>query len=224
MTSHETKTRGEYRERAPLVRRIEPPEIDGRPVYDLAMPLTDRYDRALVYCRHVHAKQVRKGTTIPYMAHLMSVSALVLEDGGDEDEAIAGLLHDTVEDQGGKERLADVRREFGVRVADIVDGCTDTDFDPKPPWRPRKESYVWHLRGATPSVLRVSLADKLHNARAIVLDYRSIGDRVFERFNAGKADQLWYYTAVLGAFKSQSASPLVGELERVVTELRELLS
>jgi len=198
--------------------------MDGQPVYHLAMSLTDRYDLALVYSRHVHAKQVRKGTRIPYVAHLMSVSALVLEDGGDEDEAIAGLLHDAVEDQGGTGQLAEIRREFGARVADIVDGCTDTDVDPKPPWRPRKESYMWHLSEATPSVVRVSLADKLHNARAIVLDYRSIGDHVFERFHAGKADQLWYYTAVLGEFKSLSTSPLVGELERVVTELRDLLS
>lgn len=188
------------------------------------MSLTDRYDRALVYARHVHANQVRKATKIPYLAHLMSVSALVLEDGGDEDEAIAGLLHDAVEDQGGKDRLAEIRRDFGSRVADIVDGCTDTDLDPKPPWRPRKESYVRHLREATASVIRVSLADKLHNVRAIVLDYRSIGDRLFERFHAGKADQLWYYTAVPGEFKSLSTSPLVGELERAVTDLRELLS
>jgi len=188
------------------------------------MLLTDRYDRALVYSRHVHAEQVRKGTKIPYLAHLMSVSALVLEDGGDEDEAIAGLLHDAVEDQGGRGRLAEIRREFGARVADIVDRCTDTDVDPKPPWRPRKESYIRHLREASRSVIRVSLADKLHNARATILDYRSIGDRMFERFHAGKADQLWYYTAVLGEFKSLSTSPLVGELERVVTELRDLLS
>jgi (p)ppGpp synthase/HD superfamily hydrolase len=186
--------------------------------------LSDRYERALAYAIHIHASQLRKGTSIPYIAHLLHVSALVIEDGGNEDEAIAGLLHDAVEDQGGSARLKDIRARFGDAVADIVESCSDTDAEPKPPWRPRKEAYVQHLKTASPSVLRVSLADKLHNAGAILQDYRREGDSLFKRFNAGKEEQRWYYEALLATFKSRSASPLVQELDRVVTELGRLLA
>jgi (p)ppGpp synthase/HD superfamily hydrolase len=185
--------------------------------------LADPYDRALTYATQVHGGQCRKGTKIPYIAHLLSVSALVLEDGGDEDEAIAGLLHDAVEDQGGAGRLQDIGARFGEKVAAIVDGCTDTDEVPKPPWRARKEAYVQHVASASASVIRVSLADKVHNARAILFDYRREGERLFQRFNAGKADQLWYYETLLEEFRVRSASPLVQELDRVVTELAALL-
>jgi GTP pyrophosphokinase len=187
------------------------------------MILTDRYNRALVYAIQAHASQFRKGTRIPYIAHLLSVSALVIEDGGDEDEAIAALLHDAVEDQGGAPRFEDIRATFGDNVAAIVEGCTDTDEVPKPPWRARKEAHIQHLVTASDSVIRVSLADKVHNARAILLDYRREGDRLFERFNAGKADQLCYYENLLAEFRNRSVSPLVQELERVVKELAALL-
>lgn len=146
--------------------------------------LGPRFREALTYASELHECQPRKGTEIPYLAHLLSVAALVLEDGGDEDEAIAALLHDAVEDQGGKPTLDAIRSRFGERVAHIVEACSDTDTWPKPPWRERKERYIEYLEAACPGVLRVSLADKLHNARAIVLDYRQMGDPLWSKFNA----------------------------------------
>jgi len=181
-----------------------------------------RFEEALAYAAGLHRHQRRKGTAIPYIAHLLAVTALVLEDGGDEDEAIAALLHDTVEDQGGAPRLADIRARFGSRVAEIVAECTDADTDPKPPWRPRKEAYLEHLKVASPEALRVSAADKLHNARAILADVRQIGNPVFARFNAPKEDILWFYGALMDAFKARRVGPLAEELERVVLELRRL--
>jgi (p)ppGpp synthase/HD superfamily hydrolase len=137
----------------------------------------DRFAYALDYATRAHEEQMRKGSEIPYVSHLLAVAALVLEDGGDEDEAIAALLHDVVEDQGGAERLAEVEREFVLRVAAIVESCSDTLVTPKPPWRERKAAYVAHLEGADPSAVRVSLADKVHNVRTIVLDYRRLANR-----------------------------------------------
>lgn len=134
--------------------------------------LSERFEEALAYAVRLHASQNRKGTETPYVAHLLGVVALVLEDGGDEDEAIAALLHDAIEDQGDKVTLEQVRSRFGERVARIVQGCTDADTIPKPPWKKRKESYVEHVRHAPPDVRRVSLADKLNNAQAILRDYR----------------------------------------------------
>ena len=138
--------------------------------------LSRRYAEAFAYASALHARQVRKGTNVPYLSHLMSVSALVLEDGGDEDEAIAGLLHDAVEDQGGRPTLEEIERRFGEKVARIVLACSDSETEPKPPWRERKERYVAHIRHAEADVRRVSSADKLHNARSILADYRVIGD------------------------------------------------
>ncbi len=126
--------------------------------------LNERFDQALNYAIQLHADQLRKGSGVPYLAHLLSVTALVLEDGGSEDEAIAALLHDAVEDQGGLATLEEIRSKFGTHVADIVAGCTDSFEDPRPPWKQRKDRYLQHLAQATPEVRRVSLADKLHNA------------------------------------------------------------
>lgn len=188
--------------------------------------LTDRFDEAVAYARTIHAGQTRKGTAIPYLSHPLAVAALVIEDGGDEDLAIGALLHDAAEDQGGLERLEDIRRRFGDRVAEVVAGCTDSYEDPKPPWRPRKEAYLEHLREAVerrePFVL-VSLADKLHNARAILLDLREIGPAMLERFNAGREDQLWYYRSLVEAFRGHP-SRLVDELERTVAGIEAILS
>jgi hypothetical protein len=180
----------------------------------------DRFERALVYATRLHREQRRKGSGTPYAAHLLGVASLVLEDGGSEDEAIAALLHDAVEDQGGRARLDEIKREFGNRVAHIVEGCTDTGISPKPPWRPRKEAYVRALASHDASVRRVSLADKLYNARAILLDYRRLGDELWERFDP-ESDQPWYYRALVSAFRETTESPLVEELERVVTELEQ---
>jgi (p)ppGpp synthase/HD superfamily hydrolase len=137
--------------------------------------LGTRFDGALIYAVHLHGGQVRKGTTIPYVAHLLGVASLALEAGADEDEAIAALLHDAVEDQGGLARRADIEVRFGARVARIVADCSDADQEPKPPWRERKEAYLANLGSKAKSSLLVSLADKTHNAQAIVSDLHSQG-------------------------------------------------
>jgi (p)ppGpp synthase/HD superfamily hydrolase len=180
----------------------------------------NRLADALAYATEIHGQQRRKGTDVPYVAHLLAVASLVLEDGGDEDEAIAALLHDAIEDQGGVTfELLEAR--YGGKVAAIVDGCSDMDLMPKPTWRARKEAYIAHLRDAQPEVVRVSLADKVHNARSLLFDYRLMGDELWARFNP-EADQLWYYRALVDVFRRVSASPLVDELDRVVTELERL--
>jgi (p)ppGpp synthase/HD superfamily hydrolase len=179
--------------------------------------LTRRFDEAFLYAASLHSSQRRKGTGIPYLAHLMSVAALVLEDGGDEDEAIAGLLHDSVEDQG--VTVADIRERFGDKVARIVDACTDAHVRPKPPWEDRKRRYVEHVRHAAREVVRVSAADKLHNARAVLADYRLLGDALWARFTATREQTLWYYRALVTAFREAGGGRLVDELDRVVTRL-----
>ena len=189
--------------------------------------LTERFGQALLFAFQLHQQQRRKGSQTPYIAHLLGVAALVLEDGGDEDEAIAALLHDAAEDQGGLETLEQIRLKFGARVASIVDGCTDTYETPKPLWRPRKEDYLGHLQTASPSVLRVSLADKLHNARTILVDLSSQGDQVWRRFNGGKAGSLWYYRSLVQIFQQLQRSgldnsPMLAQLGEVVTQIEQL--
>ena len=152
----------------------------------------------------------------------MAVAALVGENGGTEDEVVAALLHDAPEDQGGEERLADIRGRFGDEVAGIVAGCTDTYEDPKPPWRGRKEQYIEHLRHAPSSVRLVSAADKLHNARTILADLRAMGDGLWDRFTGGKEGTLWYYRAVTGALEEAGTNPMVEELRRVVDVVENL--
>jgi GTP pyrophosphokinase len=174
---------------------------------------------ALGLATRVHAGQVRKGTSVPYVSHVLGVCALVLEDGGDEDEAVAALLHDAVEDGGGRTVLEEIRGRFGERVARIVWACSDTDETPKPAWKERKTRYVAHVREAGPDARRVSCADKLHNARSILRDYRAVGERLWDRFSAGGDEQLWYYRALVEAFRQPDRSPLFDELERVVGEL-----
>jgi len=184
--------------------------------------LTERFNDALQYAAQLHVNQVRKGTSVPYVAHLLSVCALVLEDGGDEDQAIAALLHDAVEDQGGKDTYEDIRSRFGDRVAYIVDGCTDTYEVPKPEWKQRKESYIAHLREASPDILRVSLADKLHNARSILRDLKENGTNTFQRFNGGKDGTLWYYRSLADTFQKKSESAMARELALVVDQMHEI--
>ena len=185
-------------------------------------PLGPRFREALEYAARLHETQARKGGSVPYVAHLLAVTALVLENGGDEDLAIAALLHDAVEDQGGARTLAKIRADFGDRVADIVEACSDTDATPKPPWRERKEAYLAHLRDAEQDVLLVSLSDKLHNARSILMDYRAVGPDLWERFKAGRDGQLWYYRELVSIFRRQSERQvLVAELERVIATLEQ---
>jgi (p)ppGpp synthase/HD superfamily hydrolase len=185
--------------------------------------LSPKFDEALAYASDLHRTQVRKGPAgIPYIAHLMSVAALVLEAGGSETQAIAALLHDGPEDQGGAEVLAEIKQRFGAEVAAIVEACSDTLEEPKPAWRPRKEAYIAHLADAPQDALLVSLADKVHNARSIVSDYRVEGPTVFERFNPD-SDQHWYYGELARAFRSRLGDqPLVRELDAAVAELQRL--
>jgi (p)ppGpp synthase/HD superfamily hydrolase len=181
---------------------------------------SSRFDQALVYAHQLHARQTRKGTTIPYVGHLLAVTSIVIENSGTEDEAIAALLHDAVEDQGGAKTREEIRQRFGENVVAIVDGLTDTDQTPKPPWRRRKEDYIAHLSEASPSVLLVSLADKIHNAGSILRDLRNEGDSVWSRFTGGKDGSLWYYRSLVEAFRARGQFPsLIAELDRVVTEL-----
>jgi len=187
--------------------------------------LTARFDRALLFATRAHSAQLKKGTTVPYIAHLLGVASLVLEAGGDEDLAIAALLHDVAEDCGGLPMLRNVRKLFGKRVAHVVDGCSDYRGPagaPKPEWRQRKETYLRHLHAADSDVRLVSAADKLHNSRQILADYREIGDRVFERFTGKREGALWYYDALLKEFLRRKRNRLVNELERVVGELQSV--
>jgi (p)ppGpp synthase/HD superfamily hydrolase len=185
--------------------------------------LTGRFEDALRYAAHLHARQKRKGTPIPYVAHLLAVAGLVLENGGDEDQAIAALLHDAVEDQGGIPTLQEIRKRFGERVARIVDGCTDAYVHPKPPWRKRKEDYLAHLRLAEADVRLVSLADKLHNARSILRDLRRDGPQSLSRFNGGRSGTLWYYRSLVAIFQELDDSLMVAELAEAVDEIEATL-
>ena len=186
------------------------------------MKLTARFQDALVYAAQLHKDQLRKGTDVPYISHLLAVTSLVLENGGNEDEAIAALLHDAIEDQGGATTHEEIRQRFGDAVVAIVDGCSDTDVMPKPPWQERKEAYIERMRNAPASVRLVSMADKLHNARAILADYREVGESLWERFNGGKEGTLWYFRSLVKVFAEQDRGPLVKELRRVVSEIEKL--
>jgi (p)ppGpp synthase/HD superfamily hydrolase len=165
---------------------------------------------------HAHAGQLRKGTSVPYLGHLLGVASIVLDAGGDEDEAIAALLHDAAEDAGGRERLDDIRARFGDRVARIVEACTDSWDVPKKPWIERKRAYVEHASQLKPDELRVSAADKVHNSYAILRDLRLHGDTIWERFKAPAADVIWYYEALVRAYREAGGGPLVEELARIV--------
>ena len=194
--------------------------------FEAAAPLlTEDFLAALALAAEVHTGR-RLGTEIPYMAHLLVVAGLVLEDGGGETEAIAALLHDSVEDGGGRDLLARIERDFGPRVASIVAACSDTlEVNDDRPWRERKESYLTHLPSVTDqAALRVVLADKVHNARSIVRIYRDEGHALWDRFtNKTADDQLWYYGELLRFFSSRSSGPLVEDLGRAVDELEELV-
>lgn len=178
--------------------------------------LTDRFDQAFRYAHRLHAAQTRKGTATPYVGHLIGVASIVLDDGGTEDEAIGALLHDAAEDQGGRERLEEIRQRFGDEVARIVEDCTDSWEEPKRPWPERKRDYVEHARRLGPSSLRVSAADKVHNAYAILRDLRNIGEEVWDRFNAAPDDVMSYYEALVRAYREAGGGHLVDELDRIV--------
>jgi (p)ppGpp synthase/HD superfamily hydrolase len=192
--------------------------VPGKPKKEV-VKLGSRFLRAFLLAAEMHAGQRRKASTVPYIAHLMGVASLVLEAGGDEDLAIAALLHDVVEDCGGVPMLKEVRRRFGKRVANIVEGCTDTDIDPKPPWRARKENYLRHLRRADQDTRLVSAADKLHNVRSTLTDYREAGESIWARFNGGRDGTLWYYRALLDEFLRRKPNRITRDLELAVNDL-----
>jgi len=184
--------------------------------------LGPRFHRAFLFAAEKHAGQARKASTIPYIAHLMGVASLVLEAGGDEDLAIAALLHDVVEDCGGMPMLKEVRRRFGSRVATVVEGCTDALTLPQPAWRERKENYIGHLKKAGAETRLVSAADKLNNVRSIISDYREIGEFVWARFNGGREGTLWYYRTLRDEFRRSKPNRITRELELAVNELEAL--
>lgn len=187
------------------------------------MPYSKRFDDALLYASDLHRYQVRKGRSdIPYITHLLGVASIVGENDGTEDEVIAALLHDAPEDCGGIKQLENIRNKFGDRVAEIVAGCTDTYEEKKPEWWGRKKAYVTHVANASESVRLVSASDKLHNARAILADLRSLGDELWKRFKGGKEGTLWHYRALVNAYKEASTNPVVEDLDVTVSEIERL--
>src|SRR3954468_20049769 len=194
------------------------------------MTLSSRFDDAFQFASELHRTQTRKSSNTPYIAHLMAVAAIALEHGATEDEAIAALLHDAVEDQGGQPVLAEIRARFGGEVAQIVDGCTDTDQVHKPSWRPRKERFIERLASAPSSVRLVVAADKLHNVRSVVADYRRLHEHLWSRFTGGKDGTLWFYRGVSEKLRQAShpaesqLNRLLDEIERNVMELDRLVN
>ena len=186
-----------------------------------AFRLSSRFDEAFLFAHEAHRDQLRKKTNRPYISHLMGVASLVLQYGGDEEQAIAALLHDVVEDCGGAPRLAEIRAKFGERVARMVDGCTDSDAVPKPPWRERKERYIERVRSEEDEVLLVSAADKLYNMREILMDLRELGPGVWERFKGRREGSLWYYHGLIEAIRGRVPRALIAELDRTLAELQQ---
>ena len=178
--------------------------------------LSARFDDAFKYAHDIHAAQTRKGNASPYIGHLMGVASIVLDDGGNEDEAIGALLHDAAEDHGGRARLEEIRGRFGNAVAGIVEDCTDSWETPKRPWIDRKRDYIEHARSLSPASLRVAAADKVHNAYAILRDLRNVGDEVWSRFNAPADDVVAYYEGLVRAMREAGGGRLVEELDRIV--------
>ena len=192
------------------------------------MSFSLQFSRAVHYAAEVHKTQKRKGTDIPYIAHLLAVAGIALEYGANENEAIAALLHDAPEDAGGEDRLEEIRQQFGDIVADIVEACSDTFVIPKPAWQKRKEDYIASIASKSSSARFVSAADKLHNARSILLDYCEMGDALWPRFATGKAGVLWYYRSLVtaygdgGSFRRQGFGDLLKDLNDVVSEIERL--
>ncbi|GBD36269.1 Bifunctional (p)ppGpp synthase/hydrolase SpoT [bacterium HR36] len=190
------------------------------------MNYSERLEEALVYAARIHRGQTRRAVHVsePYLAHLLAVAALVGEEGGDEDQLVAALLHDAAEDAGGRERLEDIRRRFGERVANIVDWCTDSLEFPKPPWRQRKEAHLQRLQNAPADALLVVLADKVHNARSLLRLFRREGVACFQRFRGGQDGTLWYYREMVRLLRRQLPQfDLTDELTRLVEEIHRRL-
>jgi (p)ppGpp synthase/HD superfamily hydrolase len=188
----------------------------------LATMNSPRFRHAFEYAATLHAADLRKGARTPYLSHLLEVCAIVIRYGGNEDVAIAALLHDAAEDHGGAPRLVDIQRNFGKAVASIVEECTDSTTRPKQPWEVRKRAYVKHLPESSRGGLLVSAADKLSNVRAILSDHYVIGEEVYKRFKRPKRRTLWYYNALSKAFTAYLGGDLSKELRRTVAELNRV--
>ncbi|WP_246140371.1 HD domain-containing protein [Euhalothece natronophila] len=186
------------------------------------MQLSSRFDHALTFASDLHRKQFRKGSSVPYICHLLGVCSLVLEYGGDEDSAIAALLHDAIEDQGGLPTRDKIKQNFGENVTAIVEACSDAYEKPKPPWRERKEAYINHVPNMSDQAALVSAADKLHNVRSIIKDWHEIGEKIWDVFSASKEETLWYYRELAVAFYKRKPTPIAIELKRTVRELETL--
>ena len=202
-----------------MKKKSSPQRSEGRQSKVILGP---RFQRAFEFAADKHRKQTRKASTIPYIAHLIGVASLVLEAGGDEDLAIAALLHDVVEDCGGAAMLKEVQRRFGKRVAHIVDGCTDAYEIPKPPWQDRKVSYINRLKAEDADTRLVSAADKLNNVRSILSDYRALGESVWSRFNGGREGTLWYYRTLRDEFLRSKPNRITLDFDLAVRELESL--
>jgi len=187
------------------------------------MMLSERFCQALVYAAQLHNEQRRKVSGTAYVAHPLRVAGIALEGGADEDEAIAALLHDAVEDQGGDATRQEIRRRFGQRVAAIVDGCSDTDRHPKPPWRRRKEAYLAELADASASVCLVTACDKLDNARSLLASYRQLGESLWSGFSGHRDGTLWYYRSMVDVLRKSGPAAIVDELDRVVAEIESMV-
>jgi (p)ppGpp synthase/HD superfamily hydrolase len=184
--------------------------------------LTPQFEAALTFAYRLHAQQLRKDNQTPYIAHLLSVTALVLEHQGTEAEAIAALLHDAIEDQGGIPTREKIRSQFGDEISAIIEGCTDSDTQPKPPWYERKQRYLHQIKTAAPSVRLVALADKLHNARSLLQLLRHQGSSAWDNFGGKKAGTLWFYQAFLDLYQTSSPNPMLHEFQQIVVQLKTL--
>jgi len=187
------------------------------------MELTDRFSSAVQLALQLHRHQKRKLSGVPYVGHLLRVAGMVLEYGGDEETAMAAVLHDAIEDQGGAEARELMRRQFGDRVVSIVDECSDTDQTPKPPWRQRKQRYLAHLAEASPSARLISAADKLDNLRSMLTSYRQSGEAIWEHFRGGRDGTLWYYQQVRDTLAQAGPAELADDLARAVAEFERVL-
>jgi (p)ppGpp synthase/HD superfamily hydrolase len=184
----------------------------------------ERFERALATAAQMHAAQTRKSTEVPYVSHLLGTCSIALQFGADEDQAIAALLHDSLEDIKPSKEVRRVLETFGTEVLRIVEGCTDTELDPKPPWRDRKQAYIARLAREDAAILLVSASDKLHNARTIVDELHREGPAMLRRFNA-ESDQVWYYRSLVDAFRANPAHQpdLIDALQRTVDEMARLV-
>jgi (p)ppGpp synthase/HD superfamily hydrolase len=188
------------------------------------MGFSEKFDEALAWAHQLHRQQVRKGSGVPYVCHLLGVSALVIEHGGTEEQAIAALLHDAGEDQGGEPTVREIGRRFGPGVEEIVRACSDAlvEDGPKPPWRERKEAYLAHLKDAPEAAILVSLADKVNNSRSLVTDLREQGPAVFDKFKGGHDGTLWYYRRLVEELAARTSGPLYDDLVALVNEMHRL--